>query len=40
MPGRYPTVRRRRLAGELKRLRIAAGLTGEQVAERLAALGR
>ncbi|HEU5427770.1 MAG TPA: helix-turn-helix transcriptional regulator [Actinocrinis sp.] len=40
MPGRYPTVRRRRLAGELKRLRIAAGLTGEQVAERLAPLGR
>jgi transcriptional regulator with XRE-family HTH domain len=40
MPGRYPTVRRRRLAGELKRLRIAAGLTGEQAAERLAPLGR
>ena len=40
MPGRYPTVRRRRLAGELKRLRTAAGLTGEQVAERLAPLGR
>lgn len=38
--GRYPTVRRRRLAGELKRLRLAAGLTGEQVAERLAPLGR
>ena len=40
MPGRYPTVRRRRLAGELKRLRTAAGLTGEQVAERLGPLGR
>jgi transcriptional regulator with XRE-family HTH domain len=40
MPGRYSTVRRRRLAGELKRLRTAAGLTGEQVAERLAPLGR
>ena len=35
-----PTGRRRRLAGELKRLRIEAGLTGEQVAERLAQLGR
>jgi transcriptional regulator with XRE-family HTH domain len=34
------TGRRRRLAGELKRLRIEAGLTGEQVAERLAPLGR
>ena len=40
MPGRYPTVRRRRLAAELKRLRTAAGLTGEQVAERLGPLGR
>lgn len=40
MPGRYPTVRRRRLAGELKRLRTAAGLTGEQVADRLGPLGR
>jgi transcriptional regulator with XRE-family HTH domain len=40
MPGRYPTVRRRRLVAELKRLRSAAGLTGEQVAERLAPLGR
>lgn len=35
-----PTGRRRRLAAELKRLRIEAGLTGEQVAERLAPLGR
>ena len=34
------TSRRRRLAGELKRLRGEAGLTGEQVAERLAPLGR
>jgi transcriptional regulator with XRE-family HTH domain len=34
------TSRRRRLAGELKRLRTEAGLTGEQVAERLAPLGR
>lgn len=40
MPGRYPTLRRRRLAAELKRLRLAAALTGEQVAERLAPLGR
>lgn len=40
MPGRYLTARRRRLAAELKRLRLAAGLTGEQVAERLAPLGR
>jgi transcriptional regulator with XRE-family HTH domain len=40
MSGRYPAVRRRRLATELKRLRLAAGLTGEQVAERLAPLGR
>jgi transcriptional regulator with XRE-family HTH domain len=40
MPGRYPTVRRRRLAAELKRLRTAAGLTGEQVADRLGPLGR
>jgi transcriptional regulator with XRE-family HTH domain len=40
MPGRYPTVRRRRLAAELKRLRTGAGLTGEQVAERLSPLGR
>ncbi|MBS2963987.1 helix-turn-helix domain-containing protein [Actinocrinis puniceicyclus] len=39
-PDRYPTARRKRLAGELKRLRIAAGLTGEQVAEQLAPLGR
>jgi transcriptional regulator with XRE-family HTH domain len=38
--GRYPTVRRRRLAAELKRLRAAAGMTGEQVADRLAPLGR
>jgi transcriptional regulator with XRE-family HTH domain len=37
--GQYPTVRRRRLASELKRLRGEAGLTGEQVAERLADLG-
>lgn len=34
------TVPRRRLAGELKKLRTEAGLTGEQVAERLAPLGR
>ncbi len=40
MPSRYLTARRRRLAGELKRLRQQAGLTGEQVAERLAPLGR
>ena len=30
-----PTVRRRRLAGELRRLRERAGLTGDQVAERV-----
>ena len=29
-----PTVRRRRLAAELRRLRERAGLTGDQVAER------
>ncbi|HEV2342462.1 MAG TPA: helix-turn-helix transcriptional regulator [Actinocrinis sp.] len=40
MPGRYLTARRRRLAAELRRLRLAAGFTGEQVAERLAPLGR
>jgi transcriptional regulator with XRE-family HTH domain len=37
--GRYTTVRRRRLASELKRMRTEAGLTGEQVAERLSQLG-
>ena len=31
-----PTVRRRRLAAELRRLRERADLTGEQVAERMA----
>lgn len=36
---RYTTVRRRRLASELKRMRTEAGLTGEQVAERLSQLG-
>ncbi|WP_439681571.1 helix-turn-helix domain-containing protein [Embleya sp. MST-111070] len=36
---RSTTVRGRRLARELRRLRIAAGLTGEQAAERLAAVG-
>src|SRR6266699_11771 len=35
MAGRSPTVRRRRLASELRGLREAAGLTIEQVAERM-----
>jgi transcriptional regulator with XRE-family HTH domain len=35
MRGRNPTVRRRRLANELRRFREASGLTIEQVAERL-----
>jgi transcriptional regulator with XRE-family HTH domain len=35
MAGRSPTVRRRRLGNELRRLRDAAGLTIEQVAENL-----
>ena len=36
MPDRgSPSVRGRRLAGELRRLRERTGLTGEQVAERL-----
>ncbi|GAA3259650.1 helix-turn-helix domain-containing protein [Nonomuraea helvata] len=33
--GRGPTLRRRRLAGELRLLRERSGLTGEQVGERL-----
>ncbi len=40
MAGLYPTARRRRLAGELKRLRLESGLTGEQVALALTGLGR
>lgn len=35
----YTTVRRRRLASELKRMRTEAGLTGEQVAEQLSKRG-
>jgi transcriptional regulator with XRE-family HTH domain len=35
MPDRSPTVRRRRLGNELRRLRESAGLTIEQVADRL-----
>lgn len=40
MPGHYAPGHRRRLAAELRRLRVAAGLTGEQVAAQLAPLGR
>jgi transcriptional regulator with XRE-family HTH domain len=39
MPGQSPTVRRRRLGNELRRLRENAGLTIEQVAKRLECSG-